>query len=588
MILEKIYSEPEGLFKATEFRRGVNFIYGRKEINEPKSSLNSIGKTTFLDLIDFCLLSSFQKSHSPRLFSAFDLMTGYNIVLEFTVSNVKYIIKRNVDNNSVVEFGVIGKEISLHKIDEIKQLLATIIFQRQDYVGEFNKKWYRSLIAFYVKIQKFKQAKFLDPIKYISELSEVELNIFHFYLLGLDNTIPFKLLRLRTDEKGLDTSLKEIKKYAEEKYDLRSLKETQNEINRLKVDINKLEIAIKNFELGEQYEDAESEANKLTESIKDNLYQNFLDKEKIKSYQESYSVHEKINLRRISSMYNQISEDLAFNIKKTLKEAVDFRIELSSSRKEFIGIEVEKLKGFITDRDKNIKKFEEKRAKLFYFLSAKEAISDLTEAFYNISDKKNRLSELESNSKILFDLTKELTEIETEINILKNESIDYINSISEEIVHFYENFNNVFDAIYNDNKETSDFSITQNLKKKSLIEIDISLPDMYGKGKNQGRTLIYDLSILLSNIRNTENFPRFLIQDGIFDGVDKAHFISVCGLIDELVLEGFEIQYITTINEEGTLSSEKFGDKTHVAPKYIEENSILTLSPNNKLFKTDF
>ena len=588
MILNKIYSEPEGLFKTTEFRRGINFIYGRKELNEPKSSLNSIGKTTFLDLIDFCLLSSFQKAHSPRLFSAKSLLSGFDIVLEFSVNNIRYIIKRSVDNNTTVEFGVIGNEIAYHKIDDLKQILSSIIFKRDDYVGVFNKKWYRSLMSFYVKIQKFKQAKFLDPIKYISELSEVELNIFHFYLLGLDNTIPSKLFRLRTDEKGLDVSLKEIKKYAEEKYDLKNLKETQNEINRLKVDINKLEIAIENFELGEQYEDAESEANKLTESIKDNLYHNFLDKEKIKSYQDSFSVHEKINLRRISSMYKQISENLAFNIKKTLKEAVDFRIELSTSRKEFIGHEVEKLKNFIKEREKSIKNFEEKRAKLFYFLSAKEAISDLTEAFYNISDKKNRLSELESNSKILLDLTKELNEIEAEINILKNESIDYINSISEEIVHFYKNFNDVFDAIYNDNKETSEFSITQNLKKKSLIEIDISLPDMYGKGKNQGRTLIYDLSVLISNIINTDNFPRFLIQDGIFDGVDKAHFISVCELIDGLVLSGLEIQYITTLNEEGTLSSEKFGDEVHVAPEYIVDNSILILSPNKKLFNTNF
>jgi uncharacterized protein YydD (DUF2326 family) len=588
MILEKIYSEPEGLFKTTEFRKGLNFIYGKKEINEPKSSLNSIGKTTFLDLIDFCLLASFQKNHSPRLFSAINLMTGYNIVLEFSVKNINFVIKRNVENPNVVEFGIIGKELNLFKIDEIKQVLSSIIFKRDNYVGKFDKKWYRSLISFYVKIQKFKQAKFLDPIKYIPELTEVELNIYHFFLLGLDNTIPFKLSRLRADEKGLEASLKEIKKYAEEKYDLRNLKDTQNEINRLKVDINKLEIAIQNFELGEQYEDAEIEANTLTESIKNNLYQNFLDKEKIRSYQESYSVHEKINLRRISSMYNQISEELAHTIKKTLKQAVDFRIELSSSRKEFISNEVEKLKVFVKDREKNIKNFEEKRAKLFYFLSAKEAISDLTEAFYNISDKKNRLSELEANSKMLFDLTKELNEIESEINILKNESIDYINSIGDEIVHFYQNFNNVFDSIYNDNKETSEFSITQNLKKKSLIEIDISLPDMYGKGKNQGRTLIYDLAVLISNIKNTQNFPRFLIHDGIFDGVDKAHFISVCELIDGIVLAGLDIQYITTINEEGTLSSDKFGDEVLVAPQYLEENSILMLSPNNKLFNANF
>src|SRR5690606_4173960 len=128
---------------------------------------------------------------------------------------------------------------------------------REDYRGEFNPKWYRNLISFYLKIQKFKQAKFLDPIRYISELSEVELNIYHFYLLGLDNTIPFEVFKHRTNQKGLETSLAEIKRYVEEKYDLSNLKETQNEINRLRVDIEKLQVAITKFELGEQYEDAE-------------------------------------------------------------------------------------------------------------------------------------------------------------------------------------------------------------------------------------------------------------------------------------------------------------------------------------------
>jgi len=119
------------------------------------------------------------------------------------------------------------------------------------------------------------------------------------------------------------------------------------------------------------------------------------------------------------------------------------------------------------------------------------------------------------------------------------------------------------------------------------MEIDISLPDMFGKGKNQGRTLVYDISILLYNIINTNNFPRFLIHDGIFDGVDKAHFISVCNFIEGIAKTGKKIQYIITINEEGTLS-EKFGDGEQITPDFIENNAILILSPSDKLFQVDF
>src|SRR5690606_28192631 len=217
--LRAIYSEPEGLFETTFFRPGLNFVYGKKEPNAPKNSLNSIGKSTFLDLIDFCLLSSFQNSHNPRLFSAKHILSGFEIVLEFDIDGNSYILKRSVDDPNHPTFGKFGEPLEMFRLEDLKALLSKLVFQREDYRGEFNPKWYRNLISFYLKIQKFKQAKFLDPIRYISELSEVELNIYHFYLLGLDNTIPFEVFKHRTNQKGLETSLAEIKRYVEEKYD---------------------------------------------------------------------------------------------------------------------------------------------------------------------------------------------------------------------------------------------------------------------------------------------------------------------------------------------------------------------------------
>ncbi|WP_420573469.1 DUF2326 domain-containing protein [Kordia sp.] len=589
MYLKKIYSQPPGLFKAVEFSNGLNFIYGIKDEKNPKDSLNSIGKSTFLDLIDFTLLASYRKNHNARLYKAKELMTGYDIVLEFEIDNIEYIIKRNVEDPDHIEFGKINEPTSFYKIKNLKRILSNLIFKRENYKGSFlPDKWYRSLILFYTKIQKFKKAKFLDPIKYISELSDPELNVYNFYLLGLNNTIPNKIFENRVNEKGISKTVSEISRYVDEKYDITDLKHAQIETNKLKLEIKKLSDAIDKFELGAQYEDAEKEANILTEKIKNNLYHNFLDKDKLKSYQESYSLPSKINTRRINTMYKEISEELAIKIIKTLKEAIDFRKKLNESRKEFLKIEIDKIKENTKKRNEIIQKLEKERAKIFYFLSAQEAISDLTEAFYNLSEKKNRLSDLEANTKILFDLQKELNEIRSELSNLSLKSIEFLsNEASESNLKFAENFESVYNAIYINKDSLSQFSIIGGTNKKSIIEIDISLPDMYGKGKNQGRTLVYDLSILMFNLINTINFPRFLIHDGIFDGVDKAHFISVCEFIQGIANTGHKIQYITTINEEGTLS-EKFGDGEIASPIYVENHSILTLSPIDKLFRSDF
>jgi len=62
MYLRKLTSEPRGLLHLyngqdeVNFVEGINFIFGKKTL--PDASLNSIGKSCLLDLIDFCLLQS--------------------------------------------------------------------------------------------------------------------------------------------------------------------------------------------------------------------------------------------------------------------------------------------------------------------------------------------------------------------------------------------------------------------------------------------------------------------------------------------------------------------------------------------------
>ena len=58
-------------------------------------------------------------------------------------------------------------------------------------------------------------------------------------------------------------------------------------------------------------------------------------------------------------------------------------------------------------------------------------------------------------------------------------------------------------------------------------------------------------------------------------------------VVNTVSSKGMSIQYITTLNEEGTLSN-KFGDKDLVNQEFIEEHSVLTLSPTDKLFGIDF
>lgn len=586
MYLTKLYSEPKGLFQEVEFKNGVNFIYGKKEFGEPKDSINSIGKSTFLDLLDFCLLASYQKSSNPRLFSASGITDEFKIVLEFKIGDKPFIIKRSTKNPREVEFGP-THEPFLYPIERVKEALCNLVFKRDEYPGHFSSKWFRSLMNFYLKIQKFKKAEFLDPIKYIGELSETELNVYHLYLLGLNNSIAYENLNKRTDLKRLKPAIKEIDRLLKEKYDLSNISETNSNINKLKIEIKKLDKAIDTFKLGEQYKDAEREANKLTHSIKDRWFQNFSDKKKIEAFESSFNLQATISVTKIKNLYKEVSELFSIEIKKTLDDALKFRKELSESRRSFLLDEINGLKESIQNREKEIAQYEEQRAKYFNFLATEKAIKDLTEAFSIVSEKRQVLSDLEGNVKVYNDLITEKAEIELEIKRIETESLVFLNELGEAISEMYELFSDIYSNVYNKESVESVFEIKYLKNTDRFIDINIAVPDMFGKGKNQGRTLIYDLFVLINSFKLSNRFPKFLVHDGIFDGVDKAHFVSVYEYIQNLAQNGAEIQYITTINEEGSLS-EKFGNADAVTPDKIESEAILTLSSNRKLFGKTF
>ena len=99
MILTKLYSEPEGLFQTTTFKEGISFIYAKKDHpNDTKKSLNGVGKSLFVNLIDYCLLSS----TTPHIKSAVasNTLADYRAVLEFEIDGNFYIIKSAFFNHA--------------------------------------------------------------------------------------------------------------------------------------------------------------------------------------------------------------------------------------------------------------------------------------------------------------------------------------------------------------------------------------------------------------------------------------------------------------------------------------------------------
>lgn len=583
MFLKRLYSEPEGLFPAINFKNGVNFIFAKKEKGtDTKKSLNGVGKTFLLDLIDYCLLSS--ETELIKSAKINNNLKESMVVLEFVVDGKAYIIKRSfAEPNKNILFGTKKSPSNYNSINDVKDILCDLIFRNTNYVGKYSNKWLRKLIPFFIKKQSTKHDSFSDPIKYIKEVSEAELVQYHLLLMDIDNTLLHRNNNLQSEFKKIIPAIKEVKELVQDTYGLRDISHAENEIDKLQVQVGKLEGNIKQFKLANQYEDVEKQSNQLTIQIKDLWFQNFSDRKKVESYRDSFQLNDDLSVRKVGRMYKELNELLAQKIEKTLEEAITFRKQIAQSRKDFLKTEISDIEDETKEREVKIKELEEQRAGLFRFLEAKNAISDLSEAYLELSKKREQLNDLSGKIKLYQDLKKEEADLKQEEAKLYAEIVSFIQKIQRSLSDFRQEFFNVHDAIYVENKNRSSFALTPNEKKDSKINIEVTLPAELSKGKNQGRTLIYDLAILFHAIKKEVRVPHFLIHDGIFDGMDKAHFIHLYEYLEKLSNDGIIFQYIITLNEEGTLS-ENFGNAGKVTPEKIAEEAIITLTPTKTLF----
>lgn len=591
MFLNKIYSEPE-IFEPIEFKKGINFIFGKKEVDkqgEVKKSLNGIGKSTFLDLIDFALLSSYNKRASKRLFAAYQIgiLKGVSIILDFEVDKIQYSIKRSFDKPSTIFLSKDDNPYEEYKLNNIKPHLCDVIFKRK-YIGHYSDKWLRRLLPFYIKIQTPEKEPFLNPIKYIREAKEMELNNYHFFLLNIDNKISYANLQVQNDLSKLEITTKEAKRVITETYGPIKMPEIDNKLRKYKIDIEKLKNSIELFQLNEKYKIDQAKLNQLTAEIKELMFRNSSDELKIKSYKDSLKVDINVKSHSIQRLYEEFNQLLAANIKKTLDDAIKFRNNLVQSRREFIQDEMDTLQDTVKQRANLINEKTIERAKIFKILNAKKAITDLTEAYFSLNKIKEEESELKSKIKILKDLTKERVQINKQINEIEGKILEFEEGIQDKETELSKIFLEIYNSLYPELDDTSIFDITTNLKSDAKIQFTI-LPnnEMFSKGRNQGRTLIYDLSILFHSIERKIKSPRFLIHDGILDGMDKTHFIELVKFLEEKSLQKYEFQYIITLNEEGELT-DNFGDADEVNPKKIEKEAILVLTPNKQLFGKKF
>ena len=538
MILRRFYSIPDRV--DIEFKNGLNIICADiSEKSTDKDSMNGAGKSTVLNLIDFCLLAELDE----RIKGSEDFQK-FTFVLECEDKDNYYKIKRSIRNPEKVYLTINNNDWEEKEVIECKKLFRAIFFGVPE--DEENELTFRTLMNFVKRDEKIG----FNRIFYYHPKWRIYLrNAVNLFLIGLNYKLPLEKQELLKEREkigkiiyGLDKNLK--KKDVPNKATLKSKRAL------LEQQIKSRQRILDNFKVHREYHELEVEANNLTKQMKDTQNRVFVNNQKLEEYREALSTYIRIDLSEIEELYSSLEVHLSNSLKHGLSSVQEFHQKLIENRNTYLSDEIKRIEQIQEELRSNLELFDKKRASIMGILQTHGALSEYNLILQRLDEDKRNLFEISNyidvydeisaykreKKKIVNDIDENNTKSENEIN--ENEEV-----IGQLIITFediYENVVNVPGILV--------VGIRDSYKSPDQVfEFDIKGERKGSPGIERVRIFAYDLAIMFHNIWLNKRFPRFVMHDGIFHGVDKRQILHATKyVIDKSKEESF--QYITTMN----------------------------------------
>ena len=548
------------LIREILFHKGINLIVDETKSEIKTDSGNSVGKTTVLRLIDFCLDGKGENIYIDPEFKTVNakiesFLKENNIIIELTLvrelendDSEKIIITRNFLNHSKKIQKING---IIYKNDDFSKELKSLIFD-----SETEKPKFRQLISKNIRDEK---NKLIHTLKILNAYTtDVEYEQLFLFWLGID-----------TDE-SKDKLVKD--KNIEDKLQKRLRKESNlSEINQSLIIINKeIEGLSKKkdfFNLNEKYE---AELHKLNlikfelNKLSAKLSRLELRKELIIESKEDLEKDiANIDTAQIKRMYEKAKSFIP-NIQRTFEDTLTFHNGMIQKKIQFISEELPQLEKTITESKRFIISLLNQEKKLSVSLNKSGAIEDLQIIINDLNsyyEKKGRFEE----QKRLWEQSNENLELikkklET-INEVINSKDELIQKRIREFNIYFSDISSRLDGIHSllsaDNPD--------NIYKFKIGNIEGNP----GTGSKKSQMASFDLAYI--KFADALSIPclHFILQDQI----ENVHSNQITNLLTDIVGE-INCQYVLPVLRD------KLPIDINISPF-----EILSLSQNDKLFK---
>jgi len=552
------------VIREIEFHKGLNLIVDE---SEHQITGNSVGKTTVLKLVDFCL-----GANPKHIYVDYETKKQeYKLVKDYLIENkilVTLVLTADLDKGIeevVIERNFLARKELIRTIngealteEEFDLKLSNILFPEH----LASKPTFRQIISHNIR---YKDESINNTLKTLDAYtSDAEYETLYLFLFGCEFTKGNSKQEILTKIKQEDTYKNRL-----EKSQTKTAYETA--LALINNDIEELNKRKSSFNLNENFEKDLDRLNEIRYSINklsSSIGKLNIRKDLIKETEEELkSSKSDIDLRQLEIIYEQATNKIT-TIQKSFSDLVAFHNTMIEEKVKFITKELPTLEKSISESNNSLKRLLAEEQKLTTAISKcdsfdelEKVISELTEKHRKKGEYENiiqQLNEVESNIK---DFNKQLNEIDSEL---------FSDSFEQVVKTQLNKFNKYFAAISNElygEQYAVKYDIIVNKKGQRLYKFSSFNANM-SSGKKQGEISCFDLAYTL--FADEENIPclHFLLNDKK-ELMDDKQLVKISEFVNRN-----NIQFVASILK----------DKL---PFEInkEEYFVVKLSQNDKLFR---
>ena len=554
------------VIREIEFHKGLNLIVDE---SEHQITGNSVGKTTVLKLVDFCLGANpkhIYVDHETK-------KQEYKLVKEFLIDNkvlITLVLSSDLDKGTediVIERNFLARKEIVRKIngepfteDEFEVKLSNILFPEH----LASKPSFRQIISHNIR---YKDESINNTLKTLDTFtSDAEYETLYLFLFGCEFTKGNSKQEILTKIRQEDTFKSRL-----EKSQTKTAYETA--LSLINNDIEALNKKKSSFNLNENFEkdldtlnSVKYEINKISSVIgKLNIR-----KELIREAEaELISSKSEIDLRQLEIIYEQATSKIS-TIQKSFADLVSFHNTMIGEKVKFITKEIPSIEKSIHENNESLKRLLDKEKELTSEISKSDSfeelekiIADLTEKYRKKGEYENIIEQLNEVDLNLKDFNKQLNEIDNELF-----SDDFEQIVKTQLNKFNVHFASISNELYGEQYAVK-YDIITNRKGQRLYQFSAFNANM-SSGKKQGEISCFDLAYTL--FADEENIPclHFLLNDKKELMHDKQ-LVKIADFVNRN-----NIQFVASILKD------KLPNEINK-----EDYFIVKLSQNDKLFRID-